>query len=106
MHLRLVRPCTHVRYPTRLVIVGRFKSDSTHTIGVEFGSRIVTVGGKQVQRIFKHAHQSTHATFKDALHGGSSRSAGSRSSCRYGTPPGRSEPPYSCNPYGESLLQL
>ena len=30
-------------------IEGRFKEDSSHTIGVEFGSKIVPVGGKTVK---------------------------------------------------------
>ena len=30
-------------------IEGRFKDDSSHTIGVEFGSKIVPVGGKSVK---------------------------------------------------------
>ena len=30
-------------------IEGRFKDDSSHTIGVEFGSKIVPVGGKTVK---------------------------------------------------------
>ncbi|XP_033250553.1 ras-related protein Rab-4B-like [Drosophila miranda] len=30
-------------------IVSKFKDDSSHTIGVEFGSRIVNVGGKSVK---------------------------------------------------------
>jgi len=30
-------------------IEGRFKEDSSHTIGVEFGSKVVPVGGKTVK---------------------------------------------------------
>ena len=30
-------------------IEGQFKEDSAHTIGVEFGSKIVPVGGKTVK---------------------------------------------------------
>ncbi|ERE48496.1 ras-related protein Rab-4B-like protein, partial [Cricetulus griseus] len=30
-------------------IENKFKQDSNHTIGVEFGSRVVTVGGKTVK---------------------------------------------------------
>ena len=30
-------------------IEGRYKEDSSHTIGVEFGSKIVPVGGKTVK---------------------------------------------------------
>ena len=30
-------------------IEGQFKEDSSHTIGVEFGSKIVPVGGKTVK---------------------------------------------------------
>ncbi len=35
--------CSLLRFP-RVV-----KADSTHTIGVEFGSRVVDVGGKQIK---------------------------------------------------------
>ena len=35
-------------------IEGRFKEDSSHTIGVEFGSKIVPVGGKTVKLQVRH----------------------------------------------------
>ena len=38
-------------------IEGRFKEDSSHTIGVEFGSKIVPVGGKTVKLQVRIYHQ-------------------------------------------------
>ena len=38
-------------------IEGRFKEDSSHTIGVEFGSKIVPVGGKTVKLQVYRYHQ-------------------------------------------------
>ena len=38
-------------------IEGRFKEDSSHTIGVEFGSKIVPVGGKTVKLQVRTANQ-------------------------------------------------
>ena len=35
-------------------IEGRYKEDSSHTIGVEFGSKIVPVGGKTVKLQVRH----------------------------------------------------
>ena len=35
--------------PQPQFIEGQFKEDSAHTIGVEFGSKIVPVGGKTVK---------------------------------------------------------
>jgi GTPase SAR1 family protein len=41
-----VRSFIHSNFPLLLLLV---KKDSTHTIGVEFGSKVVEVGGKNVK---------------------------------------------------------
>ena len=41
-------------------IEGRFKEDSSHTIGVEFGSKIVPVGGKTVKLQVYHRLNGKH----------------------------------------------
>lgn len=53
-------------------IEGRFKEDSSHTIGVEFGSKIVPVGGKtvklQVNYLTQYIILSRFNFFKGIIH--------------------------------------
>ena len=61
-------------------IEGRFKEDSSHTIGVEFGSKIVPVGGKTVKLQVGHLlltttslHQCLMVTFVSLFRYGTQR---------------------------------